>query len=155
MWQIKQMIALAMLAVCTYTDIKEKNIYLVPLLISTAGGVFITLAALIGMPDYGAAELATDLVFPALFGCVMIVIAKCLTKYVGIGDGYLIAALGILIGNMNNMYVTGIASVFAGVYAVILMILKRKRFAGSIPFAPFVMAGFVIVTAGRIASLQI
>ena len=28
MWQIKEMIALAMLAICAYTDIREKNIYL-------------------------------------------------------------------------------------------------------------------------------
>ena len=151
MWQIKQMIALAMLAVCTYTDIRERNIYLVPLIISTVGGVLIALAAFMGMPDYGAGEFTAELVFPAIFGCMMIVLAKCFTKYVGIGDGYLMAALGVLIGNRYNLYVIVIASVFASVYAVILMILKRKRFMGSIPFAPFVMTGFMIVTTSGIA----
>ena len=69
----------------------------------------------------------------------------------GIGDGYLIASLGILIGNMYNLYVIAISSVLASIYALFLVTVKKKRFGGSIPFAPFVMAGFAIVISGRIA----
>ena len=146
MWQIKQMIALAMLAVCTYTDIRERNIYIVPLIISAAGGILTVFTAFWGIPDYGGECLVADLVFPSLAGVLMITAAKICRKHIGQGDGYLLACLGILIGNRRNLYVILIASVAASVYGAVLMFRRRKHRAGGIPFAPFVMSGFMMIT---------
>ena len=150
MWQIKQMIALVMLAICTYTDIRRRIVYTVPLIISAAGGGLITLTAYIGIAEYGMSGLITDLIAPILLGAVIIVAVKHAKKYIGTGDGMILAALGILIGNRSNLYVIAVASVAASVYAGALIIKKKKRFTGGIPFAPFVMSGFLITVAGGI-----
>ena len=146
MWQIKQMIALAMLAVCSYTDIKEINIYIAPLVISVTGGILTVLTAFWGIPDYGGSQFVNELVSPALAGMLLIAVLRSCRKHIGLGDGYLLACLGILIGNRRNMYVIVIASVAASVYGTVLMLKKRKHRAGSIPFAPFVMSGFMMIT---------
>ena len=150
MWQIKQMIALVMLAICTYTDIRRRSVYTVPLIVSAGGGGLITLTAFIGIPEYGICGLITDLIAPMLSGAVIIAVVKRAKKYIGTGDGLLLAALGILIGNRSNLYVVAVASVAASVYAGALIIRKKKRFTGGIPFAPFVMSGFLITVAGGI-----
>ena len=146
MQQIKQMIALAMLAVCAYTDIRERNIYLAPLVISVAGGVMTVLAAFWFIPEYGFAGLIPDLVVPALAGALIVMIVKLSGKYIGDGDGYMMASLGILIGNAHNLMVLVTASVAASMYAAVLVIGKKKRRIIGIPFAPFVLSGYMAVT---------
>ena len=147
---MRQMIALFMLAICAYTDIKKKYIYLVPLVICAVGGSLIVLTAYFAIPEYTGVELTNDLITPALAGTVLILLAKCADRYIGSGDGYLMAALGILIGNRCNLYVAAVGSVLASGYAFVMLVRKKKRFMSSIPFAPFVMAGFVMVTAYEI-----
>lgn len=144
------MIALIMLAICAYTDIKEKNIYIIPLIISAAGGILITLTAYWGFESYSDAELFCDLIGPAVAATVMTAGIKLFERYIGSGDGYLMAALGLLIGNRYNLYVAVAGSVFAALFALVMTLRKKKRFGAKIPFAPFVMAGFLLVMANEI-----
>ena len=145
MQQMRWMIALFMLAICAYTDIREKNIYLFPLIICSAGGILIAVAAFFTLPGYSGEGLTNDLVAPVIAGAVLILFATCFDRYIGSGDGYLMAALGILIGNRCNLYVAAAGSVLASGYALVKLIRRKKRFLSSIPFAPFVMAGFIMV----------
>ncbi len=144
---MRQMIALFMLAICAYTDIRKKYIYLVPLIICAAGGSLIALTAYFAIPGYTEAELTADLIAPLSVGVVLIIAATLSDRYIGSGDGYLMATLGMLIGNRCNFHVAAVSSVLASGYALVMLIRRKKRFLSSIPFAPFVMAGFVMVMA--------
>ena len=151
MWQIKEMIALAMLAVSAYTDIKEKNIYLLPLIVSSAGAVSISVISYIC--SFGGDEreiLIYDIILPIVTGIAFIAITKMRPLHMGPGDGCLLAALGLVIGIRYNLFVTAIGFMIASLYAGVVIMTHRKHRRKSIPFAPFLMTAFVFVLINEI-----
>ena len=151
MWQIKEMMALAMLAVSAYTDIKEKNIYLMPLIVPSAGAIAISVISYVC--SYGTDEseiLVYDILLPVFAGIILIVIAKAGIAHMGTGDGYLMAALGLVIGIRYNLFVISLGFIIASVYAGAVIISGRGRHRRRIPFAPFVMTAFVLVLFNEI-----
>ena len=146
MRQIREVIALAMLAISAYTDIKEKYIYTMPLVISSAGAAVISLIQLFALPRKDI--LADNLVLPALFGLSVIAVIYVHRKHIGMGDAYLLAALGMVMGSRSTLYMTALALLGASVMAVFYLaadIFGAGRRKKSIPFAPFVMVGFLLV----------
>ena len=150
MWQIRWMIALVMLAICTYTDIRERNIYLIPLIISASGGMLITMEAFFMIPGYDAGMFVNELIIPILTGGTMILISKAIKRHIGIGDIYMLVALSLIIGTGYMLLAVVAGSAAASLFAGVTMIKGRRRFIRSIPFAPFVMSGFMIVMVNEI-----
>ena len=151
MWQIRQMMTLAMLAVSAYTDIRERNIYIMPLLIPCTGAILITVISFFGIQgSEGYGMLLDYIVFPAAIGCFLITAIKSVGGYMGIGDGYLMAAVGMMIGVRYGLYVIICGLVAASVYSVTVLIRKRGGRKPEIPFAPFVMTGFIILLINEI-----
>ncbi len=140
--QIREMMALAMLAVSSYTDIRQRCIYLVPLIVPAAGAVAISV--LCRLSGYPTDVPVYDPAAAILTGVVLVIAVKCFKSYMGSGDGYLIAALGIVIGTNRNLLSVMLALILAAVFSVCI-ILSGKRSIKSIPFAPFLMAGFILV----------
>ncbi len=150
MWQVREMIALFMLAICTDTDIRMRRIYLVPLLICALGGIALGVAEFFGIPGYGLYELAGDVLFPAATGVLIILAVRIAEDHIGMGDGYMMAALGMIIGIRSNMYVIMTACFAASLYAPLVKIKGKRRFVKSIPFAPFVMMGLMVMMINEI-----
>ena len=142
MWQIREMMALSMLAVCAYTDIKERNIYVMPLLVPCIGSVAITLI--------GGEDLPEFLVFPAMAGALLILAVKFGQDHMGMGDGYLMAALMMMIGIIYGLYVIMCSFAISSVYAGAVLLAKKGGVKREIPFAPFVMAGFLVMLTGEV-----
>ena len=146
MWQIRETIAVAMLAICAYTDIREKNIYIFPLAVSSSGAVIIIILS--GMTD-GAGNpgetFVRELLLPAVLGSISVSAAYIFKTFVGAGDGYLIAALVVITG-IRMCILSVIAAAFAVfVFCVGMMISGRRQYVQTVPFAPFVLAGFLVV----------
>ena len=146
MWQVKQVIALAMLAICAYTDIKEKCIYIMPLIITGVGSVIITVTEML-VPGNGDPVhiLITDIVFPILAGAVLVALSCCLKEHLGPGDGYLLAALGLATGIRVDILSFTVAFVAISLYASFVLLSGKRRYVKSVPMAPFVMSGYVMV----------
>ena len=142
MWQIREMMALSLLAVCAYTDIKERNIYVMPLLVSGIGSVAITLIGREDLPEF--------LIFPALAGAFLILAVKYWQDQMGMGDGYLMATLMMMIGITCGMYVIMCSFAVSSVYAGAVLLAKKGGIKREIPFAPCVMAGFIVMLAGEV-----
>ncbi len=148
MWQMREAIALVMLAICTYTDIKERNIYLVPLAIASAGAAIMELVVFFAMTDPGAYQrLIMYLLLPLATGVLMIILSHSGFFPAGEGDGYLIAALTLVTGFTSSLHAVAAGSIMAALYALIKLVAKKKR---SVPFAPFVMTGFILVIINEI-----
>ena len=139
--QIKEMIALAMLAVSAYTDIRERNIYLVPLAVCSLGAFAVTITEYVSSD---AGMMIDDLILPFLAGAVVILLSKSAKAHVGAGDGYLVASLGFLIGPLPDLIAVCAGSAAAAVYAVTVRVSGKKT-KRNLPFAPFVLAGFFFV----------
>ena len=149
MWQMKNVIALVMLVICAYTDIKERNIYIMPLIISTTGATAISVVSFMCAPATSDLHiLMSDLLLPAFAGALMIFVARSGRAHMGQGDGYLMAALGMMIGLRSNICVIA-AAACAALFYVILLLFKnggyRRIRRKSIPFAPFMTAGYMFV----------
>lgn len=154
MWQIKEMIALAMLAVCAYTDIKERSIYVFPLVVSVTGAVAISTVSFMCAPvDKETEILLYDILLPAITGGILIVAVRAAKSHMGMGDGWLMASLGMTIGVRDNIIAVTAAFLAASVYACIILFgngIRRRLRHKSIPFAPFVMAGYMLVLVNGI-----
>ena len=130
MREIKQMMALAALAVSAYTDIRERNIYILPLIVASTGGIVISLADFVFTPcGTGMPILSYDLLIPAVAGIAMILLLAC---------------LGMLVGVRTQMFTFAAALICGAIYSGFLLISKRGRMKTVIPFAPFVMTGFLV-----------
>ena len=146
MEKVKEMIALFVLAISAYTDIKERQIYLMPLFIAGISSLAISLILFMTNPlDDSVKGLFSSVIFPFLFGAFVIYIAILLRKSVGIGDAYLIAVLSLSVGVSCNVRILCTSSLLAGVVCFCLMMTDRAKKWKTIPFAPFILAGFICV----------
>ena len=152
MRQIRELIALFVLAISAYTDIKERNIYTMPLIVSAAGAVIMSVIMIIGAPAGEECDIFySELAGPALVGALIIFAAALFKGHIGAGDAYLLAALGFILGIRQHLGTMIIAVFAAFIYAGVCVMIGRtqkRRFYAEIPFAPFVMIGFVFVIAG-------
>lgn len=151
MWEIRQMIALAMLAICAYTDIKEKCIYLMPLIITGTGSVIISVIEMTASGDGDTVHiLISNIVLPILAGAFLIAVSYITKEYMGPGDGYLLAALGLATGIRSGLLSFAAGMVMISLYAATILLCKKSRSVNSVPMAPFVMSGYFMVLINEI-----
>ena len=136
------MIALIMLSICAYTDLRERNIYLMPLIISASGAAAITLTDLAFA--FEKRTLFHWLLIPAAAGILVMLCVRMKRDHIGIGDGYMTAALGMIIGT-GRCFLTVTAGLAAASLYAALTAFSKKGLRRRIPFAPFIMAGYMLL----------
>lgn len=151
MWQIRQILALSMLAICAYTDIREKNIYVMPLVITGTGAVVISLVSMAQEAGGGALITLTEYIaLPVLAGLAAICLSRVARGHIGEGDALLLGVLGLITGIRIDILSFTAGLVVIPVYAAVTLLLPKRRRISSIAFAPFVMTGYVLVLANEI-----
>jgi leader peptidase (prepilin peptidase)/N-methyltransferase len=80
-----------------------------------------------------------------IVGLVVIMISKITAGKIGMGDGILLCVTGIGLGFWANMELFGIALSLAAVLSIILLMLHIVDRKKSIPFIPFLFAGYLIL----------
>ena len=150
MRQIREMMALALLAVCSYTDIKEKSIYLVPLVICVSGAAALSVTSFVFASDTGVQILLHELLIPAVAGILLIIAVKAGKAYIGAGDGYLLAALWLVLGLADGVVILMSALIFSFLFSIFIIISGKRGSYRLIPFAPFVLLGFVALLINTI-----
>lgn len=129
-----KMIVLILLIYSTYTDIKSKEIMMIPvyicILISVAGTVMEGNISIIS--------------FEGAVPGILMLIASFLTKgAIGEGDAYLILAIGLMVGIRNVVVILLIGSVFAMLYGVFLLFFRKAKRKDTISYVPFILTGFI------------
>ncbi|MDR1000320.1 MAG: A24 family peptidase [Clostridiales bacterium] len=76
----------------------------------------------------------------ALFS-LFALISRLTKGALGLGDAMIIGVVGLFTG-ANAVYIITYAVVFSGIASLVLLISKRAHKGASIPFAPFLCAGF-------------
>ncbi len=80
-----------------------------------------------------------------LIGLAIIFISKITAGKIGMGDGILLCITGLGLGFWANMELFGIALCLAAVISILLMIIRVLDHKKSIPFIPFLFAGYLIL----------
>ena len=118
---------------------------MMPLMISSAGAVIMHLISVFSYEAAGRPEqIIGSICIPLLAGVLTIGVCRAAKAHIGDGDGYLLASLFVIIGVRDGISAVLTTFCAVSVYAGVRYIAGRKRFAMSVPFAPFVMTGFMV-----------
>ena len=136
-----EILAIAGVTVCALTD-------------AQTGYVFdaISLTSLAGILAFSAAN---HTLVPALIGAcaagglLTLLHAVTLGRGLGLGDVKLACCIGAALGPSDGLASLGIAFVLGGTYAGFLLISRRGRRSDSVPFAPYLAFGTILMSLYR------
>jgi len=142
-YTVRIILAFCLLSVCTYTDIKEKNIYHIPVILAGLCGIVISVVFNIITPstheEYSVRELVIQLIM-----CVSVcVIAFLSNGTIGMGDAYMFSGLCFIVGSVMSIRIVSAGIILSGLAMVVTYICGRIKDNDSVPFAPFLLLGFL------------
>lgn len=126
---------ISMLVLQSIWDCKCRQI---PLAITVAGGVIGLCVSIMTERSY------TDMIMGFFPGAICLVIGWITREAIGYGDGFLLCAMGMYLSAENIVAIVTIASFFAGIVGLILMVFGKKKGNDQLPFVPFLLMASVI-----------
>lgn len=80
----------------------------------------------------------------SMVGLILLLLGFASKEALGYGDGLLLSATGIFLGFQRNCLLLFCAVLCASLFSICLLTAGRKKKEDRIPFAPFVLAGFIL-----------
>ena len=127
---------LVFLAVMCAEDIRSKTVSLPVIAGFSAAGILIYMVVRPFTPG--------ELLAGAGIGAVLFLLSL-IKEEIGRGDAYIFITGGIYLGFWENLSVLITSFVFAAVFSVFLLIIKRCGAKQEIIFAPFIMGAYIAV----------
>ena len=131
----EQIVVLGLLAVCSMQDIHTQKIKMNPVLITGIIGV-------IWHMIYQKILLGNMLLGMGL-GIVVLLISVVTRGKIGIGDAVLLMVTGIYLGAAQNLELFLTALLFAGLWGLYLLVVRKRSRTESFPFVPFLLVAYV------------
>lgn len=88
-----------------------------------------------------------DAVGGVLIGFCMIGLSVISREQIGRGDGFVIAAIGLILGFRKCLFAVCMASIIMTLVSVIVLILRKGNRNTKLPFIPALFAGYVMCMA--------
>lgn len=79
-----------------------------------------------------------------LLGGSVLLLAWISGESIGFGDGWLFVVTGVFLGFLQNFVLLFGSLVFAGIFAIACLVLKKKGRNDRLALAPFVLAAYVV-----------
>ena len=118
------------LLLCSIQDIMKQEISLIVILIGFV--LLFTLSIIQGK------LLFWNRVGGLALGVVLIILNKATRGQIGIGDGLVLCITGISLGFYINSLLLIYGLIFAAIFSIVYMFIKKASRKSSIPFIPFV-----------------
>lgn len=134
MTEVINSLAAAVLFVCAVADIKKKEL---SVKLFAMLGIVALLGCIYGWKNAGIMAAAG-----ALPGILLLVLARITEQSIGYGDGILLAELGLLTGVGKCMLILAAALAMAGVFSLVIVVVKKVDKRYKIPFVPFLATAF-------------
>lgn len=161
MFKMRQVIAVILMTVSAYTDLKERNIYIAPIVVSLAASLIMTIMTDIYLLTSGQQKgpffnINEYILYPVIASVIIMIFTYIFRKSIGEGDGYLIASLGFVLGIKCTFSIIVISCMSCSIVSIGICIfnlvkrirLKESGFGESIsirlPFAPFIMFAYIL-----------
>lgn len=84
-----------------------------------------------------------DLLWSIGIGVTFLAVSLLTKGAVGMGDGWILLALGTMLSMWEMLIMLGIALFLASVWALILLVLFKKNKNTEFPFVPFLLLGYI------------
>jgi len=78
------------------------------------------------------------------YGITFLLISRITRGALGTGDALIIGTIGIYLGFLHTLAVLFYAFFLGGIFSLILFIMRKASRQTSLPFAPFLTAGFLV-----------
>lgn len=144
MFKMREIVALFALAISAYTDLKEKNIYVLPVFVAAAISVIMSAIAIITASDGAVVEeLGKWVIIPWIVGSMTIAAGLLLEKVIGMGDIYLVVAIIVTVGARFGLHTLMSALILGGLFCGYLLMSGKAAKHDGIPFAPFLLVAFI------------
>ena len=133
MWS--QAAVVSMLTLCSAEDIKRKQIRLNPVLLFGILGIFLHML-------WRMLSIENVLLGMSV-GVVLLIFSIVTGGRIGAGDAVLLIVTGIYLGFEQNLQLFFIGLLLCGIWALGLLVLRKKSRKDSIPFVPFLLASYM------------
>ena len=136
---ISQIGLLAFLAAAAFIDLRSRSLGLIMLCVSfTAGFLLQTVRG----------ELSLwELLGGAALGAACAVISFLSRQAIGYGDSFAIGVCGAWLGLYEGIFLLLCSFLVMAVFGIFLLALRKARPKDSLPFIPFLLAGYIAVLA--------
>ncbi len=143
MWEMcSQVAVIGMLAICATEDLRKKQIHLnIVLAFGILGIVFHML---------GQEQSIENIIFGMGVGGVLLLLSILTGGKIGIGDGVLLVVTGIYLGLEQNLMLFAGSLFICACYALLLLVLRRRKRNDTLAYAPFVLVSYVCMLAGAL-----
>lgn len=140
--KIKWLLLTAFLIWNSITDIKYRKISVISMLVFGIVGVAIGVTEI--MAGQSFFQMLKYILLGSVPGLVMCILSLLSRGSLGMGDGVLILILGIYTGIRKMSAVLIWAFLLASVWAIGMLVIKKKNRCDSFPFVPFITIGFLV-----------
>ena len=134
---IPEILILIYLTFNSYTDVKIKKISIIASVVFFSAGIVCEIFIM--------ENSIISIIGGIVIGMVLLIIGKLTGQAIGLGDGLIFMVSGIYFGFMKNLALLLYALVICAVCSIILLVFKKSKMKDRIPFAPFVLASFLIM----------
>lgn len=134
---MQKVIVLGLLGLCSLEDVRHKRLTIVYILMFGIGGLVLHLFA----PVCSIYSILCGM----LLGIAMILVSFITRGNVGIGDGMLLLVTGVYLGGYGNLQLLMTGLLLAALWALGLLMLKKKKGKDEIAFAPFLLLSYFVL----------
>lgn len=134
-------ITIIFLGICSYFDLKEQKVKLAFLGASGSIAIF--------FQGFYQIETLWSIMAGISIGVVLLFISFISRENIGYGDGCAFLVTGILLGFQRNFEMLIISLLCSSIWALYLLIIKKKKGSESYPFFPFVFLACSIIWASE------
>lgn len=82
-------------------------------------------------------------------GAFLLAVGLCTRESVGYGDGWIVLALGLLIGAEGCFLTVCMGLIFSAIFSLVLLILHKVNGKSRLPFLPFLTIGLGVLIVGQ------
>lgn len=125
------------LCVLAYQDIKSRKLSGIVLVVSGACGLFLSIL-------FRPLEIKS-LCGGVGIGLLMLLVSKLTGGGIGVGDGFVLCVTGLYRGFWVNLILLFVALLFAAVWGIGLIIIKKAGRRSEMPFVPFLFTAHTII----------
>lgn len=134
---IRSVILLLGLAGLGVEDLHTKQVSSLPILVLAVIGCVLSVIS----GDWGS----WNVLLRFLPGGAMLLLAWMTKESIGYGDAWILLCMGCFMTEIQMMNLCVIALSLSGLFALFLLLVRRKSRKTQIPFVPFLLAGYGII----------
>lgn len=132
---MQKIVLLGLLSLCTWEDIRRKELTVAYILLFGIGGMILHLL-------HPVCSIYS-LLWGILLGVSLMLVSWFTRGSIGMGDGILLVVTGVYLGGTDNLVLLITGLLLAAFWSLGLLVCKKKRGKEEIAFVPFLLVSYI------------